>query len=117
MKNPKSQKKHANYNNLTEVYSEIMTRSWDILSNKNKEYSIKENPYAEFDSSSRDLKLDVKLVWAVYFRKHIAAIFQYCNSSKIYSNETIEDRILDAINYLVMLYGLHLREKDRNSDG
>lgn len=80
---------------------------------KGKEYAQNQNDrLANFKRIANELGLSPMQVWYVYFKKHIDAISSYIkNNGKIFSNEGIEGRILDARVYLSLLRALVEEEK------
>jgi hypothetical protein len=54
-------------------------------------------------------RMDTIDVWAVNFEKHIEAIETWINSRKLES-EPLENRFMDAINYLILGWGILVKE-------
>ena len=54
----------------------------------------------------KDRGLDVFDVWCVYAHKHWDAIMSWVGKRKLESNETLTGRIVDMINYLLILHTL-----------
>lgn len=95
---------------LTKHFNSIMISCKNVLDSKNKEYSKRDNPFENFEATAREAGISVCQAWLVFFKKHIDSISSWCRVEKVFSNETIEGRIIDAINYLVMLYA-YIQEK------
>lgn len=58
-----------------------------------------------FKATALRLGLDPLQVWAVYFSKHLDALFSFVREQKLES-EPITGRIDDCVNYLELLEGL-----------
>lgn len=101
-------------NPISGVYDEIINKAKKIMFNKNKEYSKDNNVFSNFDDTSHELGITVQQSWGVFFKKHVSSILQHCKSGKVFSNESIDDRICDAINYLIFLAALNRREQENN---
>ena len=64
------------------------------------------------------LGLSAEKVLMVYLLKHMDSIRYYILHGKEASDESIDGRILDAVNYLVLLYGIlyekeHIKKLDK----
>lgn len=59
-----------------------------------------------FKVVANELGLTPVQVWYVYFRKHIASIGQYAKDPTVPTSEPIDGRIMDAMNYLELLFAL-----------
>jgi len=90
-----------------------------IMSVKGMEYTagdLVEDRLANFYRISEELDIDPKLVLYVYLKKHLDSICCYIKQNKEYSEESIESRIHDARNYLVLLNGIiRQQKKDKNN--
>lgn len=75
-----------------------------VLNAKGHDYSNKKDANSNFKEVASLLKnLDKYDVWMVYFEKHLTALITWINDKKVKS-ETIENRIVDLINYLFILW-------------
>lgn len=87
----------------------------DVFRAKGKDYTIGTgDALHNFRTVGEFLGVDPAQAWAVYFYKHIAAIFAYAKHGAVES-EPIEGRIVDAINYLLLFHKLVL-EGQRKGD-
>ncbi len=78
-------------------------RQDDILFSKGIEYTQgAEDRGANFKRLAESLGVDPLLVWAVYFGKHVDAIYSYVKFGEVKSGEAIEGRFDDAMNYLLL---------------
>ena len=59
-----------------------------------------------FTEIGKEMGVNPETVWYIYFKKGLMAIENYCKTNKTHSDENIDDRILDAVNYLIILYGI-----------
>jgi hypothetical protein len=96
---------------LLEIAKELFQKCLDTLESKGRVYSGRVDAFRNFTSIADELGINRKIVWWVYFRKHIDAIRTYITCD--YKDpEPIEGRIMDAINYLILLYGMIEQEKE-----
>lgn len=77
---------------------------------KGGEYAGDGDRLANFKRNAERLALKPEQVWAVYFGKHLDAIFQHIHDLQTGKrrpvSEPLEGRIDDAINYLILFKGL-----------
>jgi len=94
-------------------YSDDLLHSvLDMRNTKGKEYTHGKDRFDNFNRLAIKCgNLDRKVVWLVYFTKHIDAIESYINNGREFSSEGIEGRIVDAITYLTLLAGMIKEEK------
>ena len=81
-----------------------------IMLTKGEAYSGTEDKLGNFKRVAKFLGLTPKQVWAVYFHKHLDALSAYLRC-EYKDSESIDERIKDLINYLLLLYGLIEEEK------
>lgn len=77
-----------------------------IMGTKGIEYTsgdLATDRLANFYRIGKDLNIDPKMVLYVYLKKHLDSILCFIKQNKVYSSESIEGRINDARNYLVLL--------------
>lgn len=81
-----------------------------LLKTKGADYSRKtEDANSNFKRIAAALEgrgIDTFDVWCVYAHKHWDAIMSWVGSRKLESNEALEGRIADMINYLLILVSL-----------
>ena len=86
-----------------------------VLNAKGPDYAGKdEEVNRNFFQVANRLGVDQYRVWGVYFFKHVMAIETWLRSGALLS-EPLEGRIVDAINYLLILWSM-LLETDKVSD-
>lgn len=97
-----------------DTYStELLAKVTNMRNTKGKEYAGDNDRFDNFNRLAVKCgKLDRKLVWLVYFTKHIDAIESYISNGREFSTESIEGRIVDAITYLTLLAGMIKEEQD-----
>lgn len=82
----------------------------DLLEAKGGEYAGDQDRLANFKRNAERLGMLPEQIWAVYFAKHIDAIFQYImdqgNGTERRRTESLEGRVDDAINYLLLFKGI-----------
>ncbi len=95
-----------------QLFDELVAKCKNTLLEKNKEYSKADNRYHEFDDLAKKMSETPEKAWFHHFNKQVNAITTYCREGQLYSvNENINTRIMDAMNYLFLLYGLINRVK------
>ncbi len=101
---------------LMELYTETIADAQSLFTGKNKEYSGDKdgdsNPFENFDHSAKEAGITPEQAWLVFFEKGYGSLKTYCREGGVYSNETIDSRIHDAINYLILLRGLIERKRN-----
>jgi hypothetical protein len=106
----------VNNKQLLETSGELVKECFKLLSTKGHDYTGgDDDALANFKYVGLRTGLDPKQVWAVYFNKHIEAIFTYIKRGELKS-ESVESRIQDAINYLLLLNGLIKEEEQKNTE-
>ena len=96
---------------LLEKAKGLFQQCLDLLEKKGKTYSGELNAFCNFERIADELGINRKKVWWIYFRKHFDAINNHIGGN--YNDpEPIEGRIMDAINYLILLYGMIEQEKE-----
>jgi len=73
----------------------------DLLGSKGADYAPGKDRLENFKSSADILNIDPLIVWAIYFNKHLDAIFTFVKHKRLCS-ESIQSRFHDALNYLVL---------------
>lgn len=89
---------------LKDTFKEIFDNCYNILNTKGKEYSRDNDRFSNFKSCAKEANVSIYQVFLIFMKKHFDAISHYCRGEKQYSNEDIESRIFDMINYLILLY-------------
>lgn len=85
---------------------ELLKKVVEMKNTKGKEYANSTSRFANFDRLANRLKQPRLVIALIYFTKHMDAIESYISNSRIYSEETIQGRILDAITYLTLIGGM-----------
>ena len=84
-----------------------------IAKSKGKEYTKKDR-LDNFKRLADDLDIDPKKVLWVYLKKHLDSIRSFIRHGRVFSNEAIEGRIMDARVYLFLLRALIQEERKKN---
>jgi hypothetical protein len=95
---------HGHFNRIQqELFEEI----FKLGQTKGKEYAHNDSDrLANFKRLAEGLELTPEQICWVYTRKHLEAIESFCKTNATYSGEPIQGRIMDAICYLTLLWGL-----------
>lgn len=96
---------------LMKDFDEFMKTCRDELEKKNKEYSKEDNPFYNFIDCGEIAGVDMKKVWLIYAHKHYNAICTYIRENKTHSDENIDNRIMDMVNYLLFLHSMIQQEE------
>ncbi len=95
---------------FNEILDDVLDKCRDIMNSKGVAYSGTDDKFGNFNRIATKLGLDRKKIWSVYFNKHTDAIDAFLREE--YKDcEPIQGRIMDAINYLLLLYGM-VEEED-----
>ena len=79
----------------------------DISKKKGEEFTVGSGKkFTNFESIAARLDWTREKVLMVYLEKHIDSIRHFILHGTEASDEKIDGRILDAVNYLVLLYGM-----------
>lgn len=92
--------------------ADLLAQVVGMGSTKGKEYANSESRFANFNRLSARLNISNLAVALVYFTKHMDAIESYVKQGRIYSTETIQGRIVDAITYLTLIAGMIQEQED-----
>jgi len=65
-----------------------------------------------FKATGKDLNLDPLQVLGIFMKKHWSSIINYIKTGQTYSNEDIEGRIMDLIQYLELTYACIVEKND-----
>jgi hypothetical protein len=78
-----------------------------LLFNKNKEYTKGSiDVLLNFKEIANELNISPFKVWHVLYKKHSNSLLHWLNDGEMSSGESIESRITDLRNYLLILKGL-----------
>lgn len=100
------------FEEFDEYTTMLMEKVCQMRNTKGKEYAGDKDRFDNFNRLAVKCgNLDRKLVWLVYFTKHIDAIESFISNGRTFSEEGIEGRIVDAITYLTLLAGMIKEEK------
>jgi hypothetical protein len=92
---------------------ELLKQVIHTMDTKGKEYANSEDRFANFNRLAQRLGVSNLAVCLVYFTKHMDAIESYCKNERVYSTESIQGRIVDAIAYLTLIGGM-IQQKDED---
>ena len=100
---------------LREVYEEIFQAIRDVRGEGQLEYARRSSrPFANFERIGERLGLSREKVLSVYLEKHLDGIHAHIDGHTS-QREEVSGRILDAINYLMLLEGM-LRETPEDEE-
>jgi hypothetical protein len=88
----------------------VLSEIKKIRMSKGINYSGKEDYLKNFKTIGEELNISPEKVLWIYLRKHLDAIRSYIKEEYVDDTETIESRIYDAINYLLLLLGIVLEK-------
>lgn len=102
-----------------ELIKDLMDRCLETLTRKGNDYKTIEDVNGNFKELARELSTPERQltpydIWYVFFAKHLSAVKNFITRGSLES-EPIEDRILDAVNYLLILHTL-IEENKRIKD-
>ena len=88
------------------------------LLSKGKEYQKGENVFSNFETNADDLGLTRYQIWSIYFNKHVKSILNAIKDNPLEPeesntlSESLNGRIIDAVAYLTLLYGMVNQQHD-----
>lgn len=96
-----------------EEFETVILELKDLLFNKGKEYAGDHDALGNF-KSGLDIGITSNQKLWIFLDKHLCSIKSYIKHGQTFSNESIEGRINDAINYLFLLRCLITEEREKN---
>ena len=94
-----------------EKSEELIDECLEIMKSKGIAYSGKDDSFANFKRVAKSLSMTQYQVWYVYFAKHVDSLASWIREE--YSDsEPIKSRIMDLINYLILLNGMIEEDKE-----
>ena len=97
------------------LFEKTMKEMSRILEQKGAEYAADEDAVANF-KRGLEIGITAEQRWWTFAEKHWAAITQYIKRGKVMSEEPIEGRIHDMMNYLFLLLCLIEEKNDPIKD-
>lgn len=94
------------YQKLKETVNRLFEDCKKVIKGKGRSYSSREDELANFKGIAKLLGISPEQVCLVYLTKHIYSIYSIVRG-EVYDTEGLRSRIIDAINYLVLLNALH----------
>ena len=101
-----------NWKRQEEWWHQTVTECFRILKQKGKEYAGDHDALGNFKEGAEELGLTPLQVWGVLARKHWKSITQYAKHGQTFSEEPIEGRIHDMMNYLFLLKCIIVEEPE-----
>ena len=97
------------------IQAELLKQVVGMNETKGREYAgIKDDRLANFKRVGEKFNVDPKLVCAIFLQKHLDSIDTFIASEKTFSDEKIEGRIVDAVTYMTLLWGLIVEQDQQN---
>lgn len=102
---------------MIEERDRIQVLAQRIFTEKNKEYAAKGDALDNFHKAAAQYKVHPQLVLGIFMDKHLASIRSHIASRAAGevpgSTEPFENRIADAINYLLFLWALEVDHRNK----
>jgi hypothetical protein len=103
-----------NDNTFNEHLYNLMEEVHSVLNGKGVEYRTNADVFSNFVTLGKQLGLTEYQIWTVYFTKHVTSIQNAIKNNPKNPDdksmpESLDSRILDAIAYLCLLYGMTKR--------
>ena len=98
----------------TKLLKQYLDDVINVLDSKGKAYSGTDNVNRNIEDTANDLRLTKYQVWSVFFKKHIDCIFNSIADNPeapVDNTESLDGRITDAINYLLILKTMLVDDK------
>lgn len=98
----------------TKIVKQTMKELLDLLDRKGKEYTVGDaDCLANFKRQAEDVGVRPDQIALVFMNKHWSSIKSYVKVGKEISDEPIEGRIHDLINYLLLLKCIIHEQKEQ----
>lgn len=111
-----------NNEQFNEMVKQMIEEESAVGKSKGVEYVVNDDRLDNFKRIGAETKcphckkpLGAKIVWWIYFKKHIDSILSFIKRGKVLSEESIEGRIMDSRVYLSLLRGIIQEERDNVS--
>lgn len=99
---------------LEKIAQGLYGDSLDLLGVKNSDYTAgkaQKDALYNFHFIAGAMDQSKFTVWSIYFMKHVMAVLKFCKTGFVES-QGIKERILDIINYAILLYALILESEE-----
>ena len=97
------------------LHKEVMGECYAVSEQATKEYGQNDNALFNFDRDAYILGIEPEITCEVHMLKHIGGIAKYIKSREK-QRDSFKTRIVDAINYLILLYAIVTRNERRNME-
>ena len=94
--------------------AEFLKATLELSDSKRIEYTEGnhlDNVLWNFENSAKDVNVTPMKVLVIFLNKHLSSLRSYFKTGKEYSTESIESRIMDIINYLLLLVAMIRSQK------
>jgi len=98
---------------------EFIKKTFDLSDKKRIEYTEGNQDldvHTNFRRIGEELGLNPVKILAVYLLKHIKSLMTFFKLGQTFSNESLESRVSDIINYLILLLSFLHYENVKNKD-
>ena len=99
---------------------QFIKKTFDLSDTKRIEYTEGNQDldvHTNFSRIGSELNMNPVKVLAVYLIKHIKSLMTFFKLGQTFSNETLESRVSDIINYLILLLSyLHYEDMKERDD-
>lgn len=103
-----------NFSDYDRITADLLSYAQGIQTSKRPGYTIgSEDVLKNFKRVGDRLGISSEVAWGVYFLKHVDAICSAMTRPDLPVSEELKGRFADAINYLLLGYGLWM-ERDEN---
>lgn len=93
-----------------EIIDETMAMCTDVLFKKKGEYATEQDYFHNFNVAAELENVTPKQALAGMMAKHTVSVYDMCNSDEEYSLEKWNEKIVDHINYLLILRAMIVME-------
>lgn len=105
---------HKDFNDLQ---YQLLQKVLQISETKGKEYANSDSDrLANFKRTAEKCGVSPLTVLNVFLTKHMDSLDSYVRQGRTFSTESIESRIVDAITYLTLFYGLVIDKEEMLKD-
>lgn len=91
---------------FNKIVEEFLNKTKDVLMKKEDEYSLTDDRFKFFKTYANIAGITPEKALYYCMLKHFVSITDMINSGKTYPKQLFFDKLGDAVNYLILLYGL-----------
>jgi len=101
---------------FNKLVNETLEQTSKVLVDKSVEYSIRADKLYNFKRAGKVQGVDPKEALLGMWTKHLVSIMDAAKGVRVFDKETLDEKIGDNINYLILLKALLVEEMEENEN-